>query len=564
MFVLQTADETWDLFFLPCDNNSEWSSFSCKGCSIIFDIPTIKGQNLKSMILFVVYYSSSENITSESCHGVLIINYTKKTIQIYKRDTLTSFGHEDWQRITSNLEPGNKVEVMVVFGEGFIVDKITVSLLYGEPVNKEMDVIVFGNDDNSGRVSGGDNEVINVFGEGTVNHSQITRPTNVWYADVIELVQPVPYDPDQSAEEVAEVICAAEAEGDQEQQVPLPEGQRELQAATTPKTIGLVLGGRILDTPEKLRADFVQLQQTVTAVEVKLVDSYTQSRSEEIEALTETTLKPTTEIPQPKPASVTIPKATQAIPTKSLPSDQNTKQVIVRNVESNYAFDTEMIFVSAPSSSEPTLIPTPPALHPDLEGISVIIYNRVKELFSERLTSISPQSYAAKWDRLRDSVNQALERLKTVSSSVVEQNLANWLDNVRKQMDRVDLRRNIFRQIEPPRVPLIDDLPEFRGLASYNELFALKLEEIFVKREIYEAPTLKVLKEELASQRLKQEALEDKLESLAANQEEIQNTQRGMQTQLDNVIQGQIEMKAMHDEMSRDIKTLLQLLSHKP
>jgi hypothetical protein len=37
-------------------------------------------------------------------------------MNINKRDTLTTFGKEDWQSITSNLESGNKVEVMVVFG----------------------------------------------------------------------------------------------------------------------------------------------------------------------------------------------------------------------------------------------------------------------------------------------------------------------------------------------------------------------------------------------------------------------------------------------------------------
>jgi hypothetical protein len=165
LFVLQTADETWDSFLLPCDNNSEWLTFSCKGCSIVFDIPTVKGRNLKSMILFVVYYSSSENIISEGCQGLLIINYTKTTIHVFKRDTLTSFEDEDWQSITSNLEPGNKVEVMVVFGEGFIVDKTTISLLYDEPVDKEMerchvvdeeDVVVSYNVDNSVSFSDGD------------------------------------------------------------------------------------------------------------------------------------------------------------------------------------------------------------------------------------------------------------------------------------------------------------------------------------------------------------------------------------------------------------------------
>jgi len=70
---------------------------------------------------------------------VLIRNYTKATIQAYKKDTLTSFEDEDWQNITSNLEPGNSVEVMVVFEEGFIVEKITISLLYDKPLDKELE-----------------------------------------------------------------------------------------------------------------------------------------------------------------------------------------------------------------------------------------------------------------------------------------------------------------------------------------------------------------------------------------------------------------------------------------
>ena len=214
---------------------------------------------------------------------MLIRSYTKTTIQAYKRDTLTSFEHEDWQSITSNLEPGNKVEVMVVSGEGFIIDKTTVSLLYDEPVNKEMecchvvdeeDDVVSGNDDNHVGVSGGDNEVINQFKEGLANHLQITRPTDWWYPNVVGLVELVPHDLDQPAEAVAEKICAAEAEGGQEQQVPLPEGQPELHAAAAPETIGLVLGAQILDVLNELRADFVRIEQTITArlnaVEVKL------------------------------------------------------------------------------------------------------------------------------------------------------------------------------------------------------------------------------------------------------------------------------------------------------
>lgn len=91
------------------------------------------------MLLLVVYYSSPDTLTSKGCQGVLIINFTKATIHACKKDTLTSFEDEDWQSITSNLEPGNKVGVMVVFGEGFIVKFTSISLLYDEPINKEME-----------------------------------------------------------------------------------------------------------------------------------------------------------------------------------------------------------------------------------------------------------------------------------------------------------------------------------------------------------------------------------------------------------------------------------------
>jgi hypothetical protein len=235
----------------------------------------MKGSNLKSMMLYIVYYSCSENITSEGCQGMLIINYTKATINAYKRDTLTSFEDEDWQSITSNLEPGNKVGVIVVFGEGFIVEKTIVSLLYDEPVVTEMescdavdeeDVIVSGN---------GDNEAINRFGEETADHMQIIRRADGLYADAVGAVQLIlPHDPDQLAEAVAEEFPAVEANGDEGQQIPPPEGQPEQQAAAAPEAIGLALGTQILDALRELRADFFRLEQTVTskwnAVEVRL------------------------------------------------------------------------------------------------------------------------------------------------------------------------------------------------------------------------------------------------------------------------------------------------------
>jgi len=282
LFILQTADETWESFLLPCENNSEWSSFSSKGCSIKFYIPTVKGRNLKSMMLFIVYHSFPENITAEGCQGVLIINYTKRIIQVYKRDTLTSFGHDDWQTITSNLEPGNKVKVMVVLGEGFIVDKTTISLLYDETDNNKMehchavdeeDVIVSGIDDNNLGVSGGDNESINRFVEETVNHMKITKHGGLC-PDVMGPIQLVPHDLDQPAEAVAKDNHAAEEQRIQEHQVPPPECELEQHETVASATIEPTLGAQILDAIRQLRADFVRQEQTVAArlnaVEVRL------------------------------------------------------------------------------------------------------------------------------------------------------------------------------------------------------------------------------------------------------------------------------------------------------
>jgi hypothetical protein len=75
---------------------------------------------------------------------------------------------------------------------------------------------------------------------------------------------------------------------------------------------------------------------------------------------------------------------------------------------------------------------------------------------------------------------------------------------------------------------MIDDLPDYRALPSFDHIFPLNLKELFVRREINEAPALEVLKEELSTQRLKQDTLETMIESLATNQREIKNTQRGM------------------------------------
>ncbi|KAK7349959.1 hypothetical protein VNO77_07893 [Canavalia gladiata] len=114
---------------LPGDNYPDWLNFNSEGSSVIFKVPQVNRRNLKAM-LCIVDSSTQDNVTSDGLRNVLVINHTKTTIQLYKRDALTSFKDEEWQRVVSNVEPGNKVEVVIIFGNEFIVKKIAIYLIY--------------------------------------------------------------------------------------------------------------------------------------------------------------------------------------------------------------------------------------------------------------------------------------------------------------------------------------------------------------------------------------------------------------------------------------------------
>ena len=123
---------------LPGDNYPNWLTFNSKGYSVIFEVPQVEGRNLKT-IMCIVYSSSPDGITSDGLKNVLVINHTKTTIQLYKREALSSFENEDWQRVVSNMEPGDKVEIVVVMVNNVIVTKTAVYLIYDEPIDEKMD-----------------------------------------------------------------------------------------------------------------------------------------------------------------------------------------------------------------------------------------------------------------------------------------------------------------------------------------------------------------------------------------------------------------------------------------
>ncbi|XP_058756847.1 disease resistance protein RPV1-like [Vicia villosa] len=119
----------------PDDSYPDWLTFNSEGSSVTFKVPQVEGRNLKTMMC-IVYTSTPDNITTDGLKNVLVNNFTKATIQLYKREALLSFKDEESQRVISSLEPGNKVEVVVVFENSFIVKKIAVYLVFDKPIGK--------------------------------------------------------------------------------------------------------------------------------------------------------------------------------------------------------------------------------------------------------------------------------------------------------------------------------------------------------------------------------------------------------------------------------------------
>ncbi|PNY05216.1 disease resistance protein (TIR-NBS-LRR class) [Trifolium pratense] len=123
---------------LPSDSYPYWLTFNCRGSSVIFEVPQVEGRNLKT-IMCLVFSSTAENIASDGLKNMMVKNFTKATIQLYKREALVSFEDEEGQRLVSSIEPGNKMEVVVVFENNFIVKETSIYLIYDEPIGETME-----------------------------------------------------------------------------------------------------------------------------------------------------------------------------------------------------------------------------------------------------------------------------------------------------------------------------------------------------------------------------------------------------------------------------------------
>ncbi|GAU37605.1 hypothetical protein TSUD_365260 [Trifolium subterraneum] len=124
--------------FLPGDRYPNWVTFNSEGSYVTFRVPQVEGRNLKTIMCIVHSTSTRDNLTSSGLKNMLVKNYTKATIQLYKGAALISSEDEEGQRVVSSIEPGNKVEVVVVFENGFITKKTTVYLVYDEPIDRTL------------------------------------------------------------------------------------------------------------------------------------------------------------------------------------------------------------------------------------------------------------------------------------------------------------------------------------------------------------------------------------------------------------------------------------------
>ncbi|WJX36770.1 hypothetical protein P8452_24613 [Trifolium repens] len=118
--------------FLPGDNYPYWLAYKSEGPSVRFQVPKDSDDCLKGITFYVVYSSTPENMETECLTSILIINYTKFTLHIYKRDTVMSSNDEDWQSVVSNLAVGDNIGIFVAFGHGLTVKKTAVYLIYGQ------------------------------------------------------------------------------------------------------------------------------------------------------------------------------------------------------------------------------------------------------------------------------------------------------------------------------------------------------------------------------------------------------------------------------------------------
>ncbi|KAF7845063.1 TMV resistance protein N-like [Senna tora] len=121
---------------LPGNNYPEWLVAESEGSSVFFKVPQVIGRCLQGIIFCIIYSSPQDSIVCVYPVSVMIKNFTKATIEFYKRDAETTCDDEEWKSMMCNLEPGNEVEVIVAFACKFSVKKTAIYLVYGKKLTE--------------------------------------------------------------------------------------------------------------------------------------------------------------------------------------------------------------------------------------------------------------------------------------------------------------------------------------------------------------------------------------------------------------------------------------------
>lgn len=123
-------------YFLPGDNYPNWLNFKGEGSSVLFTVPQVIDRSLKGVIICIVYISPQDSMASAYPVSVVMKDFTKGTIEFYKRDAATTSNDDEWCKIITNLVPGNQVEVKVDFACQLTVMETVIYLVYREDVGK--------------------------------------------------------------------------------------------------------------------------------------------------------------------------------------------------------------------------------------------------------------------------------------------------------------------------------------------------------------------------------------------------------------------------------------------
>lgn len=153
MLMIQGLTTNCSGNFRLMDNHyPSWLAYPGEGPSVRFQVPEDIDCRMKEMVFCVTYSSISKNVAAEFHIRVLIVNYTKCTILRYKpsqsqtqlgsqskQDTIMSFNDEDWKFVTSNLEPGDNVQIFVTFGHGLTVKETALYLINGQSITMQVE-----------------------------------------------------------------------------------------------------------------------------------------------------------------------------------------------------------------------------------------------------------------------------------------------------------------------------------------------------------------------------------------------------------------------------------------